>query len=163
MEILLQEVPKVPESFAERLREFDPRLRVVFNTTKRLWQVQEQIRDGTWTHVLFWHDGTWDKPQFRQLPFTPDALIREIQKRDIENHGGNLLDYAKQLDAIGARQRAEKMRENGETMRRKFREYVGFLKSRMDTLRRRYAMGGRSREDAIKEREKFLRELRGER
>ena len=160
MEVTRQEAPTAPESFQSRLREFDPRLRVVFNTGKRLWQVQEQIRDGTWTHVLFWHDGPWSAPEFRQLPFSPDALIVQIQKRDIESHGGNLPEYAKRLDSIGAGQRAERLRDNGEKMRHKFREYVGFLKSRMDTLQRRFAMGGKSREDAIKERDSFMRQLR---
>lgn len=158
-EIGLQEAPKAPESLNEQLRAFDPRLRVEFNIQKRLWQVQERLRDGVWTHVLFWHDGTWQAPVFRQLPSSADPLIREIQKRDIERHGGNLLEYARSLDAVGAGHRAKMALKNREMMKDTLRKYVTWTRDRMAVVQRKYRIGGRSRTQAIEERTSMLRDL----
>lgn len=156
-----QEAPKAPENIERRLKDFDPRLRLVFNVRKGVWQIEEFLKtSGTWSHVLFWHDGPWDKMEYKPLPFGAEPLILEIQKRDIQSRGGDLLSFAKQLDEAGASERASKARNAQDMMADKYKKYVQWAIERSGIVQRRFNIGGRSATQAIKERESVLRDLR---
>lgn len=162
IQVGLQEVPRCPESITKRLQEFDRRLRCVFHVRERCWQIQEHLENsGQWSHVLFWHDGPWDKKEFRALPHSAEPLIVEILKRDFQRTSGarDVTELVKQLDEHGANERARRLEQANAMARDKMRRYAEWAYERAHVLQRRYAMGGRSRTRAINERLAIMREL----
>lgn len=159
-EITLQEVPRCPDNVQRRLQEFDRRLRVVFDIRQRVWQIQEQLKNGSWSHVMFWADGPWNDLRFRQLPFTADPLIAEILKRDITRSGvRDVKQLVRELEERGARERAKMLEDQQRIQRDQLRRYAEWAYRRAEDLVRMFKVGGRSRAAAIRERQDVLRDL----
>lgn len=162
IDVGLQEVPRCPENIDRRLKEFDRRLRCVFNTRFRVWQIQEQLANsGAWTHVLFWHEGHWSAMEFRQLPYSAEPIIAEILKRDFGRTAGlrSVGELAKKLDADGATERARRLEMARDVAKDKLRRYAAWAYDRAAIVQRKFAVGGRSRTQALKERLSILRDL----
>lgn len=162
IEVGLQEVPRAPENVQRRLREFDKRLRVNFNTTRRVWEVQEWIlSQQCWSHVCFWADGAFPNYTYRPLPFSAEPLLSEILKRDIKRcHGVKSLgELSKKLEREGAAERASRLRLAQRSMAEKIVKWRQWAYERGDTIMRRYKIGGRDRTAAIQERLDVLRDL----
>lgn len=158
-----QEAPRCPDNIQRRLSEFDARLRVVFNEKWRVWQVQEQLRQsGTWSHVFYWHDGP-GYPQnamlFRPLPASAEPLIVEVLKRDVTRNGGDVKALCEELDAKGATEHARRLMQCRDNMRNKLKNYLGEMRRNIADWQRRYNIGGKTRQGAIEERTRMLRDL----
>jgi hypothetical protein len=160
IEVGLQEVPRCPENISRRLREFDRRLRCEFNVQQRVWQIQEQVKNGSWTHVCWWADGPWHSLQFRPLPFSAEPLIQEVIARDITRSSSrDVKALAHRLDAEGAVERSRRLQVANKERKDKMRRYAEWAYRRAADLLRMYQKGGRSRTAAIRERVDVLRDL----
>ena len=158
------EFPQAPESIQKELREFDPRLRVVFNGHYGVWQVEQRLRDGSWSHVMYWCDlidGDYKRKVRRDLPGTASPLIVEIQKRDVSKaeRGGDILGHAKMLDEQNATERSRKMVEMSTERKRRFESWDRLMRNWAPRLVSMHNRGGGAAGRALKERFAIRRDL----
>ena len=156
----VREIPTCPENIQAGLRDFDSRLRCVFNTRRSVWEVQEKLKSsGLWSHVFFWHDGPWQAPEYRPLPFTAEPLIARLREIDLQRSSTGLRQFNDILEAEGAEKRARMTVAARAERAKKLEGYLHWLRHRMPTVLRRFEMGGPARQDAIQERQQALQDL----
>ena len=82
--------PSMPAGFEARLRATYPSVRVVWNHTYNVWEIQECGRvTGCWHYVMFWSATQFPKrPSYRPLPDGPEPLIRALHEIDMARYGG---------------------------------------------------------------------------
>lgn len=154
------EVPVCPDNVQQGLRDFDARLRCVFNTRRSVWEIQERLKSsGAWSHVMFWHDGPWNQMAYRPLPFTAEPLIHAIQRTDLQRAGVGFHEFSRSLEAEGAGNRARAMASNRLERARKLKEFMAWVRNRWQISARRAQMGGRLGQQALRERGDVLRDL----
>lgn len=158
--ITRSETPQAPGHITRRLREFDRRLEVRFNTKFCVWEVREFLATkGLWNHCFFWHDGPWNAMRFKPLPHTAEPLLAKLGSIDWARHGLNPKQRLAQLRDQGAAERARRLDQARTVAARKFREYAAWFRRNWSKLMRRYAMGGLARRDAVAEREDAYRDI----
>jgi hypothetical protein len=156
----VREVPTCPDNIQVGLRDFDSRLRCVFNTRRSVWEVQEQLKSsGKWSHVFFWHDGPWNAPVYRPLPFTAEPLIARLREIDLQRSGTGLRQFNDLLEAEGAEKRARLTVAARAERAKKLEGYLQWMRRRLPTVLRRFELGGRPRLDAMQERQQALNDL----
>jgi hypothetical protein len=156
----VREVPTCPDNIQVGLRDFDSRLRCVFNTRRSVWEVQEQLKSsGKWSHVFFWHDGPWNAPAYRPLPFTAEPLIARLREIDLQRSGTGLRQFNDLLEAEGAEKRARLTVAARAERAKKLEGYLQWMRRRLPTVLRRFELGGRPRLDAMQERQQALNDL----
>ncbi len=154
------EVPTCPKNIQDGLRDFDSRLRCVFNTRRSVWEVQEHLRrSGRWSHVFFWCDGPWNAPVYRPLPFTAEPLIQKLREVDLQRSSVGLREFAANLEAEGASKRAKAAIVTRYEIARKMQAYLQWARRRMPTIMRRMEMGGAAAQDALRERNEAVTDL----
>lgn len=154
------EIPRCPDNVQRGLQEFSSRLRCVFNPRRRLWEIQEELRSsGTWSHVLFWHDGEYPEYVYRPLPFTAEPLIQAVQKLDLVRMGTDLKSFAKALDAENDHKRMRAAVVNRVERARKLSSYMTWARRRAALLFGRAQRGGAAAREANQERHDVLRDL----
>lgn len=81
--------PAIPDGFQEKLRDYDPRLRVSWDYERNLWMLEERgMRTGQWRYVFYWCDKAADGSNiFRPLPTNPGPLLEVLAKLDFERLG----------------------------------------------------------------------------
>jgi len=77
--------PSIPIGFERELKEFNPRLRVRWDSERNLWVVEEKGRtDGNWYYVMLWAERIGRASyQFRPLPQTAGPVIEKLVEMDM--------------------------------------------------------------------------------